>query len=540
MTVSLVNSAISALDTPSSLLPFFVKDSFDITGRTIMAKNEGGRHEAREKLIEEAGTSAFWIGGIPAVRAIVNLMFKGKIDTKIHFKRINQDGIQNYYADQLEEKVVENGKEITKKKFQDLKGIELGGKKIEAIHKKLEENGYKVNGKKGLYKTFHVGATAAAVVINLVILMIALPKFNQYLSRVIISKEEKEKQNQPNAETKFGSSEKVAISNFLKTKDTAKNDADKTSFGSFASSIKESFSSLFKFSDLIDFPTQAEKAQLNPQTSMLLLDYGISGARVTVVPRNNNERIENAVKEGGIIFFFYFASEVIKTKLAQASDKFLNLPIDLDYKIMKSKEFLAKLKAPHKKAELLNFAEMVDKDEEVKKVPNATKEELEAVSKKVAETNEVSVIRMIDKELVDSSLKTNPEDFVFKNFTLQMAKEEGLIKLEKDESLGKLIRNSKAYIETEKVIKLNGNLKNFYDKTFDKINKSNLTLENILSKTKKAKIAAVFGNMVICCASLSFILPKIQYAIREYRTKTKSAPGIKLYQDLAAKNELVV
>lgn len=46
--------------------------------------------------------------------------------------------------------------------------------------------------------------------------------------------------------------------------------------------------------------------------------------------------------------------------------------------------------------------------------------------------------------------------------------------------------------------------------------------------------------MMIYCASLSFIVPKIQYIIREHRTKTKSAPGIKMYQDLAKNNQLSV
>ena len=36
----------------------------------MMAKNEGGEHESREKFIEEAGTAALWLGGIPLSRKI--------------------------------------------------------------------------------------------------------------------------------------------------------------------------------------------------------------------------------------------------------------------------------------------------------------------------------------------------------------------------------------------------------------------------------------------------------------------------------------
>ena len=35
----LINSVISALDKPSSLTPFFVKDSLDNIGKTYMASN---------------------------------------------------------------------------------------------------------------------------------------------------------------------------------------------------------------------------------------------------------------------------------------------------------------------------------------------------------------------------------------------------------------------------------------------------------------------------------------------------------------------
>ena len=151
-----LNLAISSLDAPKSLIPFFVKDSFDITGRTIMANNEGGKHEAREKFIEEAGTSLFWIGGIPAVRAISNRVVKGKLDTDIHFKRINSEGIQSYYADQLVETVKENGKDAVKNKFskQDLEGIVLSGEKLSKVQEKLSKSGFIANVSKGKYKKY--------------------------------------------------------------------------------------------------------------------------------------------------------------------------------------------------------------------------------------------------------------------------------------------------------------------------------------------------------------------------------------------------
>ena len=477
-----------------------------------MANNEGGKHEAREKFIEEAGTSLFWIGGIPAVRAISNRIVKGKLDTDIHFKRINCDGIQSYYADQLTETVKENGKDVIKNKFskQDLEGVVLSGEKLEKIKDKLLKADFVVNGSKGKYKKYHVGVSTAAVLINLFMLSFALPLFNQFLSRKIISKEVSGKQKQQN-DIAFKANKKADFSQFLaksKADKSKKQDSKNPSFGS----LKD----LVDFKNLFNFTQMAEAAQLNPTSSMLLLDYGISGSRVTFIPRDNNERIEYIVKEGGIIMFFYYAADWIKKGFSALANKALKTPIDLDYKVMGDKSFVETLKAPHKKDELLNFVN------EVGEVGAA------------GEADELNVIKFIDKELEkapvgDGASKAN----VFDNFTLKMAQKEGLIDVEYDSAVKKWIRHSKKYIETDKVIELNKNLKNFYEKAFENGGKN---IEQIVSKTKAAKALSVFGNIAICCFSLSYVLPKIQYKIREHRTKTNAAPGIKLYQEMAEKN----
>lgn len=472
-----LNIAISNLDKSKSLIPFFVKDAFDVTGRTVMAQKEGGKHEAREKFIEEAGTSLFWIGGIPAVRAIANKIYKKKIDSDIHFKRINTTGPQSYFAKNLD-------------------GVELGGEKLKQIQTKL--NGSNLE----KYKNFHVGTSTAAVLINLTMLSLVLPMFNQFLSRKLISKEVKAKnKNIDNLqdEMSFGSKDKVSFSRF-----TSKNKSDKNpSFGS---------NPLFDFKNFFNFTQMAENAQLNATSSMLLLDYGISGSRVTFVPRDNNERIEYIVKEGGIIMFFYYAADWIKKGFSTLANKVFNTPIDLDYKTINDKEFLKKLKTPHKKEDLLNFVELARNDDK----------------------SELKVIEFIDAELAKTKCtldKTNKNN-VFKNFTLKMAQKEGLIDVEFDSSLQKWIRHSKKYIETDKLVELNNNLKTFYKKAFET---KGANIENVISKTKSVKAFSVIGNIAICCVSLSYILPKIQYMIREHRTKTNQAPGIMVYQELAEK-----
>lgn len=532
MVISL-NTIISALDTPTSLAPFFLKDSFDVTGRTIMAKHEGGKHEAREKFIEEAGTSLFWIGGIPAVRWLAGKIAKkvGKIDPDIHFKRINCDGIQNYFADEIQE----NGK----KKFVDVSGINLGESKgkLKGIKENLLKSDYIVNGEKGLYKKYHKGVTAGAVLFNLVMLMVALPKFNQFLSRKIIAKEVK--QQNENTNTTPPKTDEVNFS--------SKKSEQKTKQQSFGTSLKD----FVDFKNLFNFAQTAENAQLNVTSSMLLLDYGISGSRVTFIPRNNNERVEYAVKEGGIILFFYYAADWIKKGFAILANKAFKTPIDLDYRIINDKDFSNKMINHKNKDEVLGITQIRDKEAELKNLKAKTKDKatLKALEEEINNFNEVNIIKMIDKELYEAKIdkelleaKTEKElvelvktkkNNVFKNFTLQMAQKSGLIDLEFDQEIGKWIRHSKKYIETEKIVDLNSNLANFVEKALASGEKN---MEKILAKTKMAKGISTLGNIAICCASLSFILPSIQYKIREHRTQTKSAPGIKQYQEMAEKN----
>lgn len=487
-----INSIISALDKPASLAPFFVKDAFDITGRTMMANNEGGKHEAREKAIEEVGTSLFWIGGIPAVRWLGGKLTKmvSKINPEIHFKRINTDGIQNYFADEIESE--------GKKKFsaEELKGINLGQKsgKLAKIKAALSKAGDIPNVKKmGTFKAAHIAITATAVLTNLAILSVGLPKFNQYLSRKIISKEHKDALNK----TKEGNKIQPNSDEFL-SKTPLEKDSKNIKFGGFKD--------LTDVKSMFNFVKMAENAQLELTSSMLLLDYGISGSRVTFLPRDNNERIENVIKEGGIIIFFYKAGEWIKEGLANLADKTLKTPIDLDYKIITDKNFVKLLKGTSDKAKLFEFAKS---------------------------DSEIDIIKFIDSELEGSEkITTTDETKVFKSLTLKEAQKAGLINVEYDEALGKWIRHSEKCIETDKVAKLNGHLKNFWEQAAT----SGKSLEKVISKTKMLKGLSVFTNLAICSASLSFILPKIQYMIREHRTKTKAAPGIKVYQEMADKN----
>ncbi|MDD3012223.1 MAG: hypothetical protein PHC34_00785, partial [Candidatus Gastranaerophilales bacterium] len=172
MNISLATKAFSQLNNPSSLWLFGVKDAADITGRVGMAYHEGykgktqesiesGKHEARERFIDEFGGSIAWLGGVPLFRCIYNkTVFKAlKLDPTVHLKKIllNKDNIQAFKETDLDS----YGKKILKRASE--------------------------------YKTAHIGKVLFSTVIPCLTIAFALPKLNKWLTSVITGKEQQQR-----------------------------------------------------------------------------------------------------------------------------------------------------------------------------------------------------------------------------------------------------------------------------------------------------------------------------------------------------------
>jgi hypothetical protein len=67
-----------------SLLPIFAKDTATSTATTIVYSQKGGEHDGKEKAIEEFGTEAIWLGGIPVLKKIID-------NTAYKFAKINPE-----------------------------------------------------------------------------------------------------------------------------------------------------------------------------------------------------------------------------------------------------------------------------------------------------------------------------------------------------------------------------------------------------------------------------------------------------------------
>ncbi|MEI8376965.1 MAG: hypothetical protein WCF95_00345 [bacterium] len=468
--ISLTTKIFTELNkTTSSLLPVAIKDSADIVGRTTMAKQEGGKHEARERFIEETSTSLVWLGGIPLSRwlfdkAIINpLGFDSKTNLELFDKKKNK--FQN---------LQDNFEKIKDVKLKDQNLADLSKNLGNSINKEISILGKSIN----KYKALQVVKAVITTLVPMVLLSHTLVKMNFDLTDKIKKKELEEKYNKPE------------ISQQAQNIQQPQNKKD-LSFSSLKNFMVDAFSPV----------ALATSATNNPLANMGALDLAISGGRIANA-RNTNEKIEYGIKEGGIIFFIYMGGKLIQDSLEWVIKQTKGLNVNLSPVLLDDKKeggFLKKVeemvKDPSKKAEWMNF----DKKKE--------KEILDTIS---------------------THLKGDKKEFAngeFVNPVLKAAQKTGLIKL-LETADGKFVLDPRKYIDTDKIAGLNKDIVAFTENA-SKNKASSLT--DFFAQAKKIKRISLIANLMICNLAVGYAVPKLQYMVREKRTGTKMAPGHEKY-----------
>lgn len=481
---------LSKLDSSTSLVPLAVKDAATVAGLVTMAYKTGGEHEAREKFIDETGTTALWLGGIPFFRKLYDktVFKKCGLDPDISIKKIFKKDAQELNSEEITEQTRKLGK---------------------LTEKQLEKTGELI----GKYKGMHIAKFLVSTILP-TILILVLPKLNQKLSRKIILTRELRDREANNNNYFAGKSDVIANSPIS----FEKNKSSKTAATSSSSNLKEIQDNFIKnttpqvnfsqnnntknkagFAGMGSLLTAAASAQNNPVGNILLVDAAISGNRVTFVPRNNQQRAENFVKEGGFIFFAFIAQGLIKKGFEKISEK-LKVPVDLDFKTLNSDSFRAKMKDYHNN-----------------KITRDTLTKISDISEHADDEGKVY-------EFIKGNV--HKDEFL----TLQTAKEVGVIKTDKSGAL-----NPKKYIEINEVKKLSENIGKFADAMTEAGKKSGISPETFINNAHNLKAKFLFANLAICCTALGIVLPKIQYAFRDKVYKSKDYPGIKGYKEEAEK-----
>ncbi len=284
-----------------SIAPLVAKDVISDCTLIHTYKKEGGQDDVREKAIEEFGTGALWLFGIPAFKFLVDktiyplLGLNSNLDPRI---LNNKDG-----------------------KFDFLKKIACDEE--QKVFSTLADKAKILNKfelpftNKQMYKGVYVGKFLASTFLC----AFALTKLIKYKQKTTDNRIKRDIQNKKSRlKMQSFSGQESLYSAFIK-KDNKKN----ISFGNFMPAVGE-FASDFMF---------------NPLKNTSILDAFIAGTRLK--EGRKGERGEIGLKEAFQVFFIYGLAKPIQ-KAFEFAGKKLKLPIELDPKVIfdsKLKEKLA-------------------------------------------------------------------------------------------------------------------------------------------------------------------------------------------------------
>lgn len=306
----------SKLGSNSSLLPIAAKDASHSLGITTSSYIAGDKIEGKDRLIDEFGTQAIWLGGIP--------FYKKVIDCTIY-------KMAGHNPD-LDIRVMKDEK-IYKKAIEHAP--------TEEIAKSIEKAALNIKTFKGLSLTKFVASTVLTLGSYA-----ALTSFRHKQTEKAIIKEIEQEEKITKKEN-FNQQ-------FLKTKNKKFLKENKKSNPAFGMKI----------------PAGVSEFMFNPVKNMMLVDGGITAERLKD-SRNPQDFMGYVIKEGSFWAFMYFVGPEIQKHFEKISDKKNNKSIDLDARVLQDEEFQKSLV---EKAEGSNLTKMEESIKDFAK--NKTDEEI--------------------------------------------------------------------------------------------------------------------------------------------------------------------
>ena len=318
--MTLVN-IVSALGNNNSIYPLLVRDcGIENVAKVTMTYNQNvkdskfiARQATRERIIDEYGTSAVWLGGIPLMSWISDKFIKASgLNPDVNLKLYNETSAQGIM------KNIEKFKDLAKDEVQDL----IKMKDSKALLQKAQ-------GKKFL----------ATTIIPIAVMGFVLPKLNfKYTNKKIQeakARNEINKQDQallqikPKKSINFGNEESnelikkmlEAQSIYSQKKQQQPNDRKNVNFCGAIDTL----------------------ANLSTLQKMMILDGGLTVGRVATA-RNRDEKAEMAFKMAGMCYLNYVAPKSIDKLLNAITKKTFGINTILDPKFLNDDKFVKAVK----------------------------------------------------------------------------------------------------------------------------------------------------------------------------------------------------
>ena len=312
----------STLGNNSSKVPLAIKDIANSCGLTAASYMSGDNVEGKDRFIDEFGTQAIWLWGIPAYQKVLDLtLFKtAGFDPKID-SRILKDA--NIF-----------------KAAQELAPTE-------AIKNSLA----KVSLNQGKFKTLSLVKFAASTILTSVTYL-GLTKYRHKYTEDQIKKDYYEKQKHKHVSFMDKSSQKVPFS---------------AAFSQVHPGNKKSDNSVSFTGGLQDFV-------FDPVKNLMIVDASITGERLTHA-RNPQDFLGYVIKEGSFWIFMYFAGPLIAKAMEKSADK-KGTSIDLDARVIESEKFKNAFKDGSIKSHLQAFKAADKSDLDIYKFAVQSKDNL--------------------------------------------------------------------------------------------------------------------------------------------------------------------
>lgn len=459
-----INRIISTFGDHTSLYPLAVKDVVNSLGMTAYSYEEGGtdpeakKIDAKDRFIDEFGTEAIWLGGLP--------FFKWIADKTIYkAKKFNPD---------IDVRLVSNKDQLeVAKKYADKFSKELKNPELAESLKYAEKNSK-------TFKGLFFGKFAAATALTLASYFTLTTLKQKYTEKQVYQRKLKQLKSQEQFKQSFGHNPTFKAFSLDK--------AEHNKSGKAAPSFKGAASLLQSF-------------MFNPVHNMFIVDAGITSERLYMA-RNKHEKMEYAIKEGSLLFFMYIAGKYVQQGIEAVSEKF-GKPIKLHAEFLSSDTLKKAMTVDTKHQENVynQLNTFYDAVKDTKGNINNKKlyeylynpENAENLVVKAAKKS--GIVGVID----ESGKKLNGIQKFINIFKISAKPETGKV-------------NPHQYINADDVKDLAKNIKNFADKQ----KTSNKTVEKFLESAKKFKVGSVAANIGICCLFLGFIVP---YLMKQYKEK---------------------
>lgn len=284
-------SVISALGNNNSVYPLLVRDcGIENLAKCTMTYRQNAkeskfiaRQATRERIIDEYGTSAVWLGGIPLMNFLADKWIKRKgLAPEVNLKLFKETDAQ--------------GINLNIKKFKDVAADAVADLENVKINKKAFEN-------KQLVKFF------ATTAIPIAVMGFLLPKLN-----------------------------------FLYTKNKLKN-VKRQSIKPLTPKMDEFMKNTKKDNkdNQISFTGLEKIANMSDLQKMMVLDGGLTVGRVKT-GRNIGEKAELAFKMIAMCYLNYLAPKKIEKLLNNLTKSIFGINTDLDVKVLDDKNFLKEIK----------------------------------------------------------------------------------------------------------------------------------------------------------------------------------------------------